>query len=64
MMAVQGLSMKREVLGKRKNSLRRKKVKWAGRGRHALPGMPVKLSENCPHAWLKEGRNAFALPMR
>jgi hypothetical protein len=26
------------VLEKRKNSRRRKKVKWAGRGRPALPG--------------------------
>jgi hypothetical protein len=29
--------MKREVLGKRKDSLLRKKVKWADRGGSALP---------------------------
>jgi hypothetical protein len=38
-MAVQGLFMKWEVLEKRKNSLWREKVKWAGQGCPALPGM-------------------------
>jgi hypothetical protein len=36
-MAAQGLFMKWPVLEKRKNSLRQKKVKWAGRGGPALP---------------------------